>query len=159
MAGPQTELVIVGWRRTAIHLISNVTPGLSFQVETGDYITNMQREFATYLGLVDRYSFLMRLVDAPQTSNVSPVLMAAERDILGVAYQATDTSRIVILPAPTKVSLDEGVEVLLAESYDIRHGQTPEPEWLSEIALPSEDALRNNFDHVVAELETTPRYE
>ena len=153
MAGPQTELVIVGWNPRVGKLISGLGLGLAFEAETGDYITNPEPEFATYLGLVDRYSFLIRLAESRVSASASPLLMAAGRDMLGVAYEATNSSRVVILPGPTKRSLDEGIEVLLSENYGIKHGPTPEPEWLSEITLPEEEGLRTELDQVVAELE------
>ena len=151
LAGPNTELVVIGSSMISGTILSDLGRGFAYEAESGSFVTFRAAELEPYLRHVTSYSFMLHPV-ANQGVDYIPVMLAADRDILGVALRTPSLSRTLVLPSPSAVGLDEGVTSLLVGVYGLEGTAMEAPEWLKAINLPSDVELRNEQSNVTEAL-------
>ena len=156
--GPGTEVVIVMSNHTSSRtIVSSFAPFRQQLNEEGTSLTNDDDEFTAYWTGVDQYTSILVPSDENSPFAYALLLAAQGRDLLAVSYlRTTDAAcRIVILPPPTSVELEEAVRALLSSSYgiDIGVNDVPEPDWLERYALPAEAALFGRIQELTEEIE------
>lgn len=153
LKGPSTELVVVGWTSKADRLLGNLSLGIQFQAESGQYITDRARDFGAYLHLVESFSWILTPIDTPQGVSQSVLLKGSGRDILSVAVRSQEGSRVVVLPAPTAVEMDDALELLLTQYYALPGQVREPPEWVAGIHLPTDTELIDELAGLEAAIE------
>ena len=170
------ELVIIGCQPTLPTFLIPQFPEIAD--DAGEFITEIDDEFADYFEDVDRYDYILRSDRSTTSPNCPQFIGAAISTGSGVMTQSTPLAKtrsgdyvavrlqirpgnleqrwskpIIWLPAPTARDASSVISRLLANRYGVGDVSAPRPTWLDQYPLPRQQRLMDELTSLQTQLD------